>query len=160
MQLPKPFPVSFSTQHFFSVNAFKLVDAEGKLTFVRYRIVPLAGFKALSPEEAKEESENYLFEELPKLLEAGPMVYKLAVQIAEEGDVTDDCCEHWPEDRKVVDLGTISLKGLVENDAAEQKHIIFDPIPRDVPGVEASADPLLDVRAAIYLLSGKERRSA
>lgn len=160
VQLPKPFPESFATQHFFSVNAFKLVDSEGKGTFVRYRIVPPAGFKALSEEQVKEKGENYLFDGVPKLLEAGPIVYKLTAQVAEEGDVTDDSAVHWPEDRKIVELGTVSLEGLVEDNAAEQKYIIFDPIPRDVPGVEPSADPLLDVRAAIYLISGRERRAA
>jgi len=42
---------------------------------------------------------------------------------------------------------------------AQQKHLIFDPIPR-VDGIEASGDPLLELRAAIYLLSGRRRRSA
>lgn len=137
-----------------------MIDAEGKQTFVRYRIIPPAGFQALNQDEVEKKGENYLFEEVPKLLEAGPIIYNLVAQVAEEGDVTDDCCVHWPEERAVVELGTIYLEGLVENDAAEQKQIIFDPIPRDVPGVEASADPLLDVRAAIYLLSGRERRAA
>ena len=47
----------------------------------------------------------------------------------------------------------------VADDAAEQKHIIFDPIPR-LAGIEPSDDPLLELRAAIYLLSGRKRRTA
>jgi hypothetical protein len=43
--------------------------------------------------------------------------------------------------------------------AREQQHIIFDPIPR-VGGIEASADPLFEPRANIYLMSGRRRRSA
>ena len=39
----------------------------------------------------------------------------------------------------------------VPDNLAQQKHIIFDPIPR-VDGIEASGDPLLELRAAIYLL--------
>ena len=45
------------------------------------------------------------------------------------------------------------------DNAAEQKQIIFDPIPR-VDGIDPSADPLLELRAAIYLLSGRRRRAA
>lgn len=142
------------------MHAFKLVDTQGKQTFVRYRVVPPTGFKALEQDELQEKSDNYLFEEVPKLLETGPIVFKLVAQVAEDGDVTDDSCVHWPEQRAIVELGTIFLEELAENDAAEQKQIIFDVIPRDVPGVEASADPLLDVRAALYLLSGRERRAA
>jgi catalase len=47
----------------------------------------------------------------------------------------------------------------VEDNAAEQQHIIFDPIPR-IEGLEATADPLFDLRAAVYLISGKRRRAA
>jgi hypothetical protein len=35
----------------------------------------------------------------------------------------------------------------------------FDPIPR-VDGIEASADPLFEPRANIYLMSGRRRRAA
>jgi catalase len=39
------------------------------------------------------------------------------------------------------------------------RRIIFDPIPR-VDGIAPSNDPLLELRAAIYLLSGRRRRQA
>lgn len=160
VQAPKPAPESFANEQFFGVNAFKLVDSEGNGTFVRYRIVPAAGLKTLNEEELSARGDNYLFDEMPKLVEAGPVVFHLKAQVAEIGDVTDDACVHWPEERRVVDLGKISLEALVEDDAAEQKHIIFDPVPRGVPGLEPSADPLLDVRAGVYLISGRERRAA
>ena len=83
----------------------------------------------------------------------------MLVQVAAPGDVTDDATIHWPEDREIVPLGTIELADVLEDSLAQQKHIIFDPIPR-VDGIEPSADPLLELRAAIYLLSGRERRSA
>jgi catalase len=59
----------------------------------------------------------------------------------------------------VIELGVVKIEELVPENAKEQKHIIFDPIPR-VKGVEPSADPLLEMRAAVYLLSGRERRAA
>ena len=42
---------------------------------------------------------------------------------------------------------------------SEQQQIIFDPIPR-ADGIEASADPLFEPRANIYLMSGRRRREA
>jgi catalase len=81
------------------------------------------------------------------------------VQLANVGDVVDDATIHWPEDRKVVELGTLTLTAPVADDAQEQKQIIFDPIPR-VDGIEPSDDPLLELRAAIYLISGRRRRAA
>jgi catalase len=81
------------------------------------------------------------------------------VQVAEDGDVVDDATIHWPETRKLVELGTLTLTVPVADSDHEQKHIIFDPIPR-VDGIEPSDDPLLELRAAIYLISGRRRRSA
>jgi catalase len=51
------------------------------------------------------------------------------------------------------------LTEILPDNPAQQQHIIFDPIPR-VDGIEPSGDPLLELRAAIYLLSGRERRAA
>jgi catalase len=85
--------------------------------------------------------------------------FKVLAQIAAPEDVSDDATIHWPESREQVALGTIELTGVVEDSHAQQKHIIFDPIPR-VDGIAPSADPLLELRAAIYLLSGRERRAA
>jgi len=48
---------------------------------------------------------------------------------------------------------------LAPNNEAEQRQIVFDPIPR-VDGIESSADPLLEPRATVYLLSGRRRRAA
>jgi catalase len=81
------------------------------------------------------------------------------VQLAEPGDVTDDATIHWPEDREAAELGIVELTGVLADTLVAQKQIIFDPIPR-VDGIEPSADPLLQLRAAIYLLSGRERRAA
>lgn len=159
VQIPKPTPVSFGKEKYFGVNAFKLISAEGKETFVRYRFVPIAGEAYLDDATLKGKTPNFLFEDVPQLLKEGPIEFSLTAQIAEEGDVTDDNTVHWPPERKNVELGRIKLDNVAEDQEAQQKHIIFDPIPR-VDGIEASEDPLLQARAAIYLISGKERRAA
>ncbi|KAI0854043.1 catalase related protein [Daldinia vernicosa] len=159
VQAPKPTPASFGKEKYFGVNAFKLIAADGKEAFIRYRIVPSAGEAYLDEAALKDKSPSFLYDGVPELLESGPIVFKLKAQIAEDGDVTDDNTAKWPEERRVVELGTIELQSVADDQAAQQKRIIFDPIPR-VEGVEASADPLLEVRAGIYLISGRERRAA
>jgi catalase len=72
--------------------------------------------------------------------------------------VTDDATVRWPEDRQQLTLGEISLREIKANNPDEQQQIIFDPIPR-VDGIEASADPLFEPRANIYLMAGRRRRS-
>jgi catalase len=81
------------------------------------------------------------------------------VQLAEAGDIVDDATKHWPESCTVMELGTVELTELVADNAKEEQRIIFDPIPR-VDGIEPSDDPLLELRAAIYLISGRQRRGA
>lgn len=159
VQAPKPAPISYGTEEYFGVNAFKLIDSAGKVTFVRYHVVPDAGVKVFTNEEVKKEDPDYLSKDLEKRLAEGPIGFKIEAQVAAEGDVTDDATVHWPEDRPVVTLGTFKLDSLLADNLKEQKYFILDPIPR-VQGVEPSDDPLLEMRAALYLWSGKQRRAA
>jgi catalase len=159
VQAPKPAPESFATEAYFGVTAFEFTNAEGVKKFGRYRIVPEAGIAHLDAEATKAKGPDYLFDEIKQRIAAGPVRYKILVQVANVGDVADDATIHWPEDRKVVELGTLELNAPVADNDAEQKQIIFDPIPR-LDGIAPSADPLLELRAAVYLISGRRRRSA
>ena len=159
VQAPKPAPSSFARLSYFSVTAYKFTNGKGASRFGKYRIVPAAGNDFLDPEAAKGKGPNYLFDELRERIARGPIEFRVMVQLAQDGDVTDDATVHWPGARKVMELGRIVLDKPVMNDAAEQKQIIFDPIPR-VSGIDASGDPLLELRAAIYLMSGRRRRAA
>jgi catalase len=79
--------------------------------------------------------------------------------LAEDGDTIDDATVRWPEERLQIAFGEISLQEITPSNASEQRQIIFDPIPR-VEGIEASADPLFEPRANVYLMSGRRRRAA
>lgn len=159
VQTPKPAPVSFATENYFGVTAMRFTNTQGVSQYGRYRITPEAGAAHLSADEAKNKGANFLFDEVRKRIESGPIVFRVGVQLANDGDVVDDATAHWPEDREIVELGTLTLITLEPNDAHEQQKIIYDPIPR-VDGIEPSNDPLLELRAAIYLLSGRRRRQA
>jgi catalase len=159
VQAPKPFPVSFATETYFGVTAFKFTNAAGKVTFGRYRIVPEAGNAYLDEAALAGKGPDFHFEEITERIGKGPVKFKILVQLAEDGDVVDDATIHWPEDRKLAELGTIELTAPVAANDKEQKQIIFDPIPR-LEGIAPSDDPLLEVRAAVYLISGRQRRSA
>jgi len=159
VQAPKPAPSSFARETYFGVTAFHFTNKDGDTRFGRYRIVPAAGNDHLDPAALAAKSPNYLFDEIKDRVAKAPIELYVHVQLANAGDVVDDATIHWPADREMLDLGTISLTRVTENNAAEQKQIIFDPIPR-IDGIEPSADPLLELRAAIYLLSGRRRRAA
>ena len=161
VQAPKPPPASFATEKYFGVTALKFVSKDGKEQYFRLQVAPDEGVATLDEEAIKGKGPDYLFDEVKTRVVSKPFTYKLLAQLAEEGDQTDDATVHWPESRKVVELGSVKVEKVVEESeqAAEQKKIILDPIPR-VEGLEPSADPLLEFRAALYLISGRQRRAA
>lgn len=156
---PKPSPVSFATETYFGVTAMQFANAQGGTRFGRYRIIPEAGNQFLDAATLATKRPNYLFDDIAARAGAAPVRFHVVAQLANEGDTVDDATIHWPEDRDLIDLGTIELTRFVPDSAAEQRQIIFDPIPR-VDGINASADPLLELRAAIYLMAGRRRRAA
>lgn len=159
VQKPKPFPSSLARDSYFGVTAFKFTNGAGESRFGRYRITPEGGNDYLSDSQVAALPVNYHFDEIAERVTRETVQFKIAVQIAEPDDVTDDATSSWPESRKLHEFGTLELNAIMNDTFAQQRHIIFDPIPR-VDGIEPSADPLLELRAAIYLLSGRERRAA
>lgn len=159
VQTPKPAPSSFAREAYFGVTAMEFINAQEKRQFGRYRIVPDVGVEHLSADAVKAKSANYLFDEIAERVKKGPVGFQIQVQVANPGDVADDATVHWPDDRRVVNFGLLKLTELVAESDAEQKKIIFDPVPR-VDGIGPSADPLLELRAAVYLISGRRRRAA
>ena len=158
VQTPKPSPASFATESYFGVTAFRFTNQQGLARYGRFRVVPHAGVQHLGEAEAKSKGENYLFDELTRRVEVGPIRFDIQVQVATDKDVVDDATIQWPADRPLIHFGTVELTAKAPEDE-EHRRIIFDPIPR-IDGIEPSEDPLLELRAAIYLLSGRRRRHA
>jgi len=159
VQMPKPIPTSFAHESFFAISAFRFTNQAGASRYGKYKILPEAGNEYLTDEEAAKKSPNFLMEELPQRLAAGPVKIRIAVQLANPGDNVSDATAAWPADRPTVEFGTITLTNRVNELEAEMRKMIFDPRP-GVDGIEASDDPLFEVRAAIYILSGRRRRAA
>lgn len=152
VQMPKLPPVSFATQSFFGVNAFKFINAKGETHYGRYRITPIKGAQFLSKQQAAKTSPNYLFEELPMRLAKAPAKFKLSVQLAEKGDVLNDATVVWPDSRKQVELGTLVIKTVDADGVKYEKSTMFNPLAL-VDGIEASEDPILLARPAAYAVS-------
>jgi catalase len=159
VQIPKPIPTSFARESFFAVSAFKFNNADGVSRHGRYRVLPVAGNEYLGETKAAARGRDFLFDEINERVRKEPVRFRIAVQLAEDGDITDDATVRWPEDRLQLAFGELGLNEIAPDNAEEQQHIIFDPIPR-VDGIEPSADPLFEPRANIYLMSGRRRRAA
>jgi catalase len=159
VQLLKPIPTSFARESFFAVSAMRFTNAGGISQFGRFRIRPAAGNEFLSTEEAAKKTSNFLVDELTKRLKREQVIYRITVQLAALGDEVNDATVHWPDARDELEFGTVKLTEKVNELDPEMRKIIFDPIPR-VDGIDPSDDPLFEVRAALYLLSGRRRRAA
>jgi catalase len=157
IQMPKPTPSSFARESYFGVTAMHFTNQDGAGRYGRYRIVPEAGSEHLEETALKDKSPDFLFDEIAARVAREPVSFQIRVQTAEDIDVVDNATAHWPESRPIVDFGRIVLTKIAADNAHQQKQIIFDPIPR-VDGIEPSDDPLLELRAAVYLLSGRRRR--
>lgn len=147
---------SFANLAFFGNNAFVFVDAAGTKRAFRYQILPEAGLKTLTDAQLAKEGPNYLYDDITTKLKAGPVKYKLVAQMANPGDQTKDGSMVWPDDRKIVELGTISLTTVAPDNAALQVNSAFNPIFL-TEGIELSDDPLVPLRSAVYALSVAHR---
>jgi catalase len=159
VQAPKPIPTSFAKESFVAISAFKFTSVDGVARYGRYRVLPVAGNEYLDEKGAAAKNPNFLFDEIKERIARGPISFRIVVQLAEAGDIVDDATVRWPEDRTRITFGELNLTAVAPNNLSEQKHIIFDPVPR-VDGIETSGDPLFEVRANVYLMSGRRRRAA
>jgi catalase len=149
---PKPAPVSFATQPFFGVNAFKFTNAAGKSVYGRYQIIPVAGAQYLSKEATDAAAPDYLMTDIAERVKKQSVQYKLLLQIAEQGDEVNNATIQWPESRKTVELGTLTLKSVVADSKAKEKTLMFNPLQL-TEGIEASQDPILLARPTAYAVS-------
>ena len=159
VETPKPIPSSFAREAFFAVTSFKFTNAKGASRHGRFRIRPDEGTEYLAAEAAAAKSKDFLFEEIGPRLAKGPARLGVFVQLAQDGDDVTDASNTWPENRQEIRFGTITLTARVDEREPERRKIIFDPVPR-VDGIDSSGDPLTEVRADIYLMSGRRRRTA
>ncbi|GEO98119.1 catalase family peroxidase [Methylobacterium haplocladii] len=145
-------PTSLARQTFNGINAFVLVDAAGKRRPFRWRFVPVDGEELMPPDEAAKQSPTFLMDEIRTRIGKAPAAYRVEAQLAEAGDPTDDATKPWPEDRKSVVLGTLTLTKPVADSLEAEKTLLFMPNAL-VDGVEVSDDPLIDARVQAYAIS-------
>ena len=154
VQLP---PVSYATARYSALHAFTWVSPNQSRKSVRYHWEPAAGIANLREPQAADVGPGYLAEELTRRLAEAPVVFTLRVQVAADGDPTDDATRPWPSDRPELVAGRLEVTAPVDDPVAGCEHRIFDPT-RVTAGIECSDDPILNFRAQAYGVS-YERRS-
>jgi catalase len=148
-------PDSFADEEYNGVDAFIFTNKAGRKQAFRYIIAP-ERIVHLSKEDAARVSHDFLMEELPLRLKAGPVTFHIKAQLASPGDSTKDPTQAWPQDRKVVDLGVLAIDRFVADSTEQQKQLLFLP-GNLTAGIEPSDDPLIAARDNAYPISYARR---
>jgi catalase len=140
----RTYPASYAEAKYFGLNSVKFTNGNGKSAYLRYQFVPRAGEHYLAPEERKAKSGSYLQDEFVQRAAKGPIVFDWYAQIAEKGDAIEDPSIAWPDTRKLVKLGTLSLTRQPSDLKTADRTLVF-LVGQPHPGVEP-ADPMLVLR--------------
>ena len=149
-------PASFVTVPYHSPHAFRLLDADGAETWVRWSWRPAAGEERLPDDDARARGRDYLREELEERLRSAPATMELRFQLRGDGDSLTDPTEPWPEDRDTILAATLELTAVVDDPERDGHIDVFDPT-RLPEGIEASDDPILAMRPKAYSVSAYRR---
>ena len=123
---------------------------------MRYRFVPVGGEVVLTPDQLASKGPDDLQSELPARLAKSPIAFTWYAQIAATSDVIGDPSIAWPESRRLVKLGVITIDRMTPDPVATDKGTMFTPL--NVPAGIDGADPMLGVRQGAYPLSFQHRQ--
>jgi catalase len=151
-----PAPVSFAQTSFHALHAFRFVNAADEAQCARYHWEPEAGVAGQTPEELQKQPPSHLFEELEARLRKGPVTFSLVLQLAQDGDPTNDPSAPWPADRRRVEIGRLKLTRPTTIEEIGDPIMMHDPT-RVTDGIEVSDDPILAVRRGVYEVSVAHR---
>ncbi len=154
-------PRSFATMEGFGVHTFRLVNAEGKSTFVKFHWKPILGVHSLVWDEAQQiagKDPDFHRRDMWESIEKGNFLeWELGIQTLPEEDEQKfdfdilDATKLWPEELLPVRrIGKMTLNRNPDNFFAETEQVAFNTT-NIVPGIDFSNDPLLQGRNFSYL---------
>ncbi|UAK23232.1 catalase [Sphingomonas nostoxanthinifaciens] len=154
-------PRSFRTIEGFGVHTFRLVNAEGKSTFVKFHWKPRQGLQSVMWNEAVKingADPDFHRRDLWQAIESGDFPqWDLGVQLFDQATADSlpfdhlDATKLIPEEHIPVRIvGTLTLNRNVDNFFANTEQVAFCT-QNIVPGIDFSDDPLLHGRNFSYL---------
>lgn len=163
-------PANYRELDGFSVHAFKWVNGEGKVTYIKYKWESAQGVNTLNADEVVEvqgKDFNHATRDLHEHISNGNFPkWRLQVQLMSPEEMDElsfdplDPTKTWPEDRfPFVTVGTMTLNRNPQNFFAEVEQVAFSPSAL-VPGIEPSEDKLLQGRLFSYPDTQRHRLGA
>lgn len=146
---------SFATEKYHSINAFYLVNNNGERQAVRWVMTPQAELQPLD-EDIIDSHPDALQLELAQRLQYESVRFDMMVTLAKDSDDENNPTVAWPAERAVINAGTVVIRAVEPQQGSACNGINFDPLvlPK---GMEATADPILNARGAVYAESYRRR---
>ncbi|MGB8391144.1 catalase family peroxidase [Mycobacterium sp.] len=151
-----PPTAGFADSTFHGLNAFRFTNSAGVTVPVRWSVIPQEGAREEADVPASSPGKDYLFDDLIRTLARQPANWRLILTIGESGDPTNDATKPWPQSRRSIDAGTITITAVQTEEAGNARDVNFDPLVLP-DGITASDDPLLAARSAVYARSFTRR---
>lgn len=153
-------PRSYRMMEGFGVHTYKLINAAGKVHFVKFHFKPKLGVHSVAWDEAQrisgKDSDFHRRDLLEAILEGNFPEWDFGVQIIPEEDEHKfdfdllDPTKLVPEELVPVEIiGTMTLNKVPDNFFAEVEQVAFSPA-NIVSGIDFSDDPLLQGRLFSY----------
>ena len=151
-QQRKPVPESFATTAWHAVHVFTMRNAEGLTCAVRQRWRPVAQPSTLERSEAEKRGADYLVDDARARLDAGGMAFDLELQVGEPGDASDRPDEAWPDSRRLIVAGRLSLTA-----PFDAEPLCFSP-GNVIDGIAEPDDDIYRARLRAYSVSQDRRK--
>jgi catalase len=148
-------PTSYAEAAYYSVHAFKFIDAGKHAQRVKWRFEPRDGAKFLRDEDMASAPKDFLWPRFLERVQKGPVVWDMIVSLGEKGDPVDNQTLIWPATRREIKAGALTINK-ASADAAGCDGINFDPNLVSA-GIETSPDPILAFRSPAYAVSYRKR---
>ena len=147
-----PWTGSYTEDRFNSLNSFVFTDRSGAEHAVRWSLLPAAQPVPVSPDDLAKRGPNFLEQEITERVHGGPQRWTMVVTVANSGDSTADPSKAWPEDRRTVEVGTLTVQQIEPEPDGPCRDINFDPtvLPS---GIRTSDDPFPAARSSVYAKS-------
>jgi catalase len=149
---------SYAEEPYNALNSFIFTDGSGNEHAVRWSLTPAAQPVPVPPEELASRGPNFLETEITDRIKSGPARWTMRVTVANPGDQTADPSKAWPEDRRRIEVGALTVDKIVAEADGPCRDINFDPtvLPN---GIRPSDDPFPAARSSAYRIS-YDRRTA
>ena len=105
-----PWTGSYAEERYNSLNSFILIDNSGAEHAVRWSLLPAAQPIPISPDDLAKRGPNFLEQEIAERVRGGPLRWTMVVTVANPGDPTADPSKAWPEDRRTIEVGTLTVQ--------------------------------------------------